>query len=108
MSLTNGQAALLPNLRLRPRAEQLRALYGLLMDDVSTYTGELQAYFAPGDGSPSAWVDERADVLHNLSSADVVDFEAMELSFLALFSPQNLAMVARFCVQPVKVAINLS
>lgn len=99
--MTNSQAAILVNQRLRRRAQQLRALYGLLIDDVANYTGDLKAYFEPTDGSPSAWVDSRTDVPHNVTAAQVAAFEAMILAVRSQFTPELLALVAPFCVDPV-------
>ena len=99
--MTNAQAALLPNQRLRVRAEQLRAIYGSILDDVANYSGDLQAYFEPA--ANSAWVDIRTDVPHDVSAADIAAFQALLSSLEASFSPATLALLAKFCVNPVAV-----
>jgi hypothetical protein len=99
--MTTAQAGLLPNERLRPRAEQLRALYGNILDDVANYSGDLQAYFEPT--ASSAWVDTRTDVPHAVTAVDIAAFQALLTGLQANFSPAALALIAKFCVQPVAV-----
>lgn len=101
--MTNDQAKPFVNEHLRPRMREVRALYGRLLDDGATFKGPLKDHFLPPDQSPSAWVDERSDVLHNVTAEDVLAAVAIEAALLAVLTPEALATIAKFANRPITV-----
>jgi hypothetical protein len=102
--MTNDQAARIVNRQLRVRAMGLRAMYGLILDDVSAYKGDLKLYFEPASPAVSTWTDDRTDVNHNVTANDVAAFEAFELQLVGLIA-QNLGVIGTLCPDGLDISV---
>lgn len=110
MAATNLQVQQYVNERIRPRAEQLRALYLALKDDVAAI-GEVYANVS----GASTWIDDRSDGPPKLLTPnDVLSYNTFAqrmISFIEgsitnenkLEGSQQWATVQAACVRPVQV-----
>ncbi len=96
---TDAQVQNFVDTRLRPRCEQIRALYTDIADDIAAIDS---VYAALTQGSPT-WTDGRTDGPPNLLSvADVLSINAL-LNDLktAISGDSNYATALKACVRPV-------
>jgi len=105
MAATDPQVQSFTDGRYRPRAEQLRALRALYLDDKAA----LDPVYANLTAQSPTWVDSRTDVPQNVTKDDVLAFNAM-LSAIetAVTNNGGANMIEKFCVRVLNVTFPTS
>src|SRR5262245_59908849 len=101
MSITNQQANQIVNERIRPLAEQLRALKNSIDDFLALYAVDPAAFFAPG-GNPasSTYTDTRTDVPISMTAGRVVNCQSMFQAIqTAITTDGQYVEIERACVR---------
>lgn len=101
MPATDGQVQQFVDQRLRPRAEQARAILALMTDDKAAIEG---VYAALTQQSPT-WTDSRTDVPTNVTGNNVLAFNAFLTDLVAAIANHaQYPEVLKFCVRPLDIS----
>lgn len=101
MSINNTQANQFVNERVRPIAEQIRALKIQLDDALAVYLGDTVDFFAPGgNSSNSTYTDLRTDVPLSMTAGRVTNNHAVWQQIIdAINNGGQYIEVERSCVR---------
>lgn len=98
---TDEQVQQYADQRLRPRAEQIRALLAALQDD-KRLIDDVYEHVSGANNVPATWADARTDAPpHLLTKDDVLAYNAYITALLApMGEAAEFATVMKACVRP--------